>query len=228
VHGIFGIKAATIVMVALCVTACATLGIVPTATQEFEKGLGLFHQGRYIEAILHFQRATELDPEFARAYLYLGRCHVNVRQWPQAIPPLRTALRLSPDEFKKEAVQILLDALVGLAMAQFRQGDSDDAGAAVAHGLNLDHQSPELRQRIADFLVSSGERSIEGGCTDDVMACSSQATEHAPNDAAPYISLAKTLIAQGNFSGALRVLCRALNLDPDDPHIQQLLKASAR
>jgi len=227
-HRIVVIKAPVVIMIVLSMTACASLGILCTAAQEFEKGVGMFNQGRYTEAIPHFQRATDLDPDFARAYLYLGRCHVSLQQWPEAIPPLRTALRLSPDEFKEEVVEILLDALLGMAMAQFQHGNLSDAFAALEQALTLDPQSQKLRQQIADLMVSSGQRYSTEGHVDDAITIFLKAVELSPDDPAPYVNLAKALIAKGNFKGALRALFRALNLDPDDPQSQQLLKALTR
>jgi tetratricopeptide (TPR) repeat protein len=43
------------------------------AQSEFDAGLSLFNRGHYDDAIPHFEKATELDPDFAKAYLYLSR-----------------------------------------------------------------------------------------------------------------------------------------------------------
>ena len=49
-------------------------GLFSSAQNEFDAGLVLFNNGRYQEAAARFQKATELDPNFGRAYLYLGAC----------------------------------------------------------------------------------------------------------------------------------------------------------
>ena len=46
-------------------TACATLGARSDAQGVFDKGVVLFNQGRYAEAIPLFQRATELDADLS-------------------------------------------------------------------------------------------------------------------------------------------------------------------
>ena len=48
------------------------------------------------EAISRFSQAANLDPSFADAYLGWGFCLVSVRKYEEAIPPLRTAERLTP------------------------------------------------------------------------------------------------------------------------------------
>jgi tetratricopeptide (TPR) repeat protein len=78
------------------IMGCASLGIITIAEHEFELGLSFFNRGRYDEAVPYFVRATELDAHYAGAFIYLGRSHLNRTRWPQVIPPLRTAYRLSP------------------------------------------------------------------------------------------------------------------------------------
>jgi tetratricopeptide (TPR) repeat protein len=48
------------------------------------------------EAISRFSQAANLDPSFADAYLGWGFCLVSVKKYEEAIPPLRTAERLTP------------------------------------------------------------------------------------------------------------------------------------
>jgi len=107
-------------MFILC--SCAGLLIGQDAQREFEKGLTLFNAGNYDQAIPHFVKATELEPEYGRAYLYLGRSYLNLRRWLDAIPALRTAYRLSPTETKKEALDVFLDALLAAATDAFKKG----------------------------------------------------------------------------------------------------------
>ena len=48
------------------------------------------------EAISRFSQAAKLDPNFAEAYLGWGACLITVKKYQEAIPPLRTAERLTP------------------------------------------------------------------------------------------------------------------------------------
>ena len=59
-------------------SSCATLRHF-RADDSFERGLALFNQGHFEEAIPHFKRATEQEPEFAEAYFYLDRSHLSAR-----------------------------------------------------------------------------------------------------------------------------------------------------
>jgi len=92
------------------------------AQSEFDAGLSLFNRGHYDEAIPYFEKATEIDPDFGKAYLYLGRSYLNLGRWSEAVPPLRTAYRLNPGETKKEIADIIFDVIL-------RKGSLMDQGA---------------------------------------------------------------------------------------------------
>jgi tetratricopeptide (TPR) repeat protein len=98
-------------------TSCASL-VRYEAQSEFDLGMGAFNQGRYDEAALRFQKTTEIDPNFAPAYLYLGRSYLSLRNYSRALPPLRTAYRLAPEDFKRNAPDMLLDALFGTLLGE--------------------------------------------------------------------------------------------------------------
>jgi tetratricopeptide (TPR) repeat protein len=86
---------------------------------SFDTGLSLFNQGKFDESIPYFERATVQTPDFAEAYFYLGRARVSLRQWRQAIPPLRSAYRLAPDATREEVFNLLMDAFFAAAMDTF-------------------------------------------------------------------------------------------------------------
>jgi len=89
--------------------SCAGLDVKKTAQSEFDSGFSLFNQGHYEESIPHFERATELVPEFGKAYLYIGRAYLNLGKFREALQPLRTAFRLDPEGSNKEIAEIVMD-----------------------------------------------------------------------------------------------------------------------
>jgi len=92
--------------------SCAGLQTAGTAEDEFNRGLSLFNRGRFEESVGAFERATELKPEYGEAYLYIGRSYLSLGRYPEALPPLRAAYRLSPEKTKKEATELILDIIV--------------------------------------------------------------------------------------------------------------------
>ena len=99
------------VVLAALFLSCAGTGEKPDAQSEFDKGISLFNRGIYDEAAAHFERATEMDSDFGLAYLYIGRSYLNLGKWREALPPLRTAYRISPEETKAEVSDIIFDFL---------------------------------------------------------------------------------------------------------------------
>jgi tetratricopeptide (TPR) repeat protein len=107
----------------LSVSSCAALRNFNPAYDSFDRGVALFNQGRFAEAVPHFEDATRSSPEFAQAYFYLGRAYVSQSMWRAAIQPLRTAFRLSPRETQREILDLILDATFAAALNDFGLGE---------------------------------------------------------------------------------------------------------
>jgi tetratricopeptide (TPR) repeat protein len=104
-------------------SACATLGRFGPGRNSFDRGLSLFNQGRFAESVDYLEDATRQDPEFAEAYLYLGRAYISQSRWRDAIQPLRTAFRLSPRGSQQEIMNLLVDAMFAAALNDFHLGN---------------------------------------------------------------------------------------------------------
>jgi tetratricopeptide (TPR) repeat protein len=104
-------------------SSCATLRGFDPAYDHFDQGLALFNQGRFADAVPYFEDATHENPEFAQAYLYLGRAYISQSKWRAAIQPLRTAFRLSPRGAQQELMDLILDATFAAALNDFRLGE---------------------------------------------------------------------------------------------------------
>jgi tetratricopeptide (TPR) repeat protein len=109
-----------VAIISVCLASCATMTSYQ-ARSEYDTGLSLFNRGLFSDAIPHFEKATEIDPDFAMAYLYLGRSYVSTGSYTKAISPLRTAYRLSPDNVKNQILDILLDALFNAVPSEVKK-----------------------------------------------------------------------------------------------------------
>jgi tetratricopeptide (TPR) repeat protein len=107
---------ACLLVMVLGVSSCATLPVFQPGRNDFDRGMALFNQGNFRDAVPYFQRATDADPNFAQSYFYLGRSLIHLRRWREAIAPLRTAYRLAPDATQQEIADILFDALLAVAV----------------------------------------------------------------------------------------------------------------
>ena len=107
---------------AFFLTSCAALGHFNPGYESFDQGVALFNQGHFAESVPYFERATRQDPEFGEAYFYLGRAYLSQSKWRAAIPPLRTAFRLSPRAAQQEIVNLIMDATFAAAVNDFDLG----------------------------------------------------------------------------------------------------------
>ncbi|MBM4285260.1 MAG: CHASE2 domain-containing protein [Deltaproteobacteria bacterium] len=76
-------RAAPVTVFAVLGTAGELSQLQAEARQEFLEGLSLYRQGRFVEAVLHFERAREHLPDPHPAEVYLERC----RHYQAAPPP---------------------------------------------------------------------------------------------------------------------------------------------
>ena len=108
-------KHSKIISILLCcimfnlLVSCAGSEIKKTARSEFDSGLSLFNRGQYEESIPHFEQARKLVPEFWEAHMFLGRAYLNLKKWHEALPPLKTAFQLEPQESQRKSAGIIMD-----------------------------------------------------------------------------------------------------------------------
>lgn len=204
--------------------ACTAFETRPTAQSAFEQGVALFDQGRYEEALPHFQKAVELDPNFARAFLYIGRSYLNLSRWLEAISPLRTALRLSPQDMQHEVVPLLVDALLGAAKLKLKQGDLPSTITLLKEVLTLHPQATQVLQQLVGVLLQFGRELVSQGRFGEASAAYREATQLAPQQLEGYLGLARALLRQGELGGALSAVKDALRLAPTNLEALSLLR----
>ncbi len=78
----------------------------PEAQKDYISGIKKLNAGDFNAAIPLFQRAIELDPNFAMAYMGLGLAYRNLKQYGPAIENLQRAFDLSNRASDKEKVMI--------------------------------------------------------------------------------------------------------------------------
>lgn len=75
----------------------ALQGPGPTAIEHVRAGVEAHKSGQLDSAIGEFQKATEIDPKLAAAFLDLGAVYVEKRDYAAAIAPLKHALELNSE-----------------------------------------------------------------------------------------------------------------------------------
>ncbi len=200
----------------LILTSCAGLFFSPTAKQQFEEGLALFNQGNYEEAVPRFQEATEIEPEYTKAFIYLGRSRLNLGQWFDAIPPLRTAYSLSPAETKKETVNFLFDALIGGALEAFKKGNFKESIGYLKEALDIDPSSSDAKTDLTKSVIAYGGQLLSEGEFTEAISQFSEAIQLAPGNLDGYLGLAKSFMKKGDWLDAMSTIKKALEVAPAD------------
>lgn len=211
-----------LICVMMLLGSCAGLLVDRNARDAFEKGLSMFNAGSYEAAAEQFKRAAELDPEFGRAYLYLGRSYLNLGNWSGALTPLRTAYRLAPDETRKEIFNILIDALVSAAADALKRGDFQTAMVNLREGFSMSPQSEHLKAELVKALVGYGMESLNSGNFQGAVSALSEAVQLSPDNLRAYLGLAEAFFNSGDMLRAFQAAQKAITLQPSNPDAQDL------
>ena len=186
----------------------------------------------------YFQRAVQLDPNYAQAWAFLGTAQLQLYPAPEeaakARKAIETAIRLAPDledghiamgVYKYYAEQDYDGALAQLAIAleqqpndysaiyftglvQRRQGKFDDAISAMQQAASLDPLNQDILVNLA--TTYRGMRRF-----DEARGMFDRALTVAPNDPNILANKAETYIAQGDLDKAWEILAK-LQLSPAD------------
>src|ERR1700677_2309783 len=84
--------AATFLSFALLFQAAAS-----SAADHLHAGVEADKNGQFDSALAEFQKAIDLDPKLALAFVDLGGVYIQKREYTSAVPPLKHALELDPD-----------------------------------------------------------------------------------------------------------------------------------
>jgi Flp pilus assembly protein TadD len=221
-------KILSAVLIMFALNACAGIGIFNSAQNQFELGLDLFNRGQYEEAIAHFNKSTELDPMFGRPYIYLGRSYLNLMRWHEAVPPFRTALRLAPEETKQEIVNMMIDALLAVALSDFREGNFRSSKDFLKEALKLKPESGKLINELINTLIANGKDLLSRGNTTEAINSFNEAIELSPDNINAYIGLAKAYFQNDDILKALSAAVKAMKIDPSSRDAQSILNQLMR
>jgi tetratricopeptide (TPR) repeat protein len=213
-----------ILLVSLMLSSCAGLMTSGEAQYTHEQGVGLFNRGQFAEAIPYFEKTISLEPDFYQSHLYLGRSHLNLRAYGKALAPLRTAYRLSPNDFKKEVVDLLIDALLGAAFSELKQGNLQTSLSYIREVLSVEPKSKKIKDDLSGVLVAVATELFKSGKVREAVKEYTEAIKANPDNTGAYVGLAKALFKSGDFLKALDAAEKAVSLDPDSKEALGIIK----
>lgn len=129
--------------------------VPPSARDEFDRGREALARKNTAEAIIHFQKAASLYPEFFEAQLLLGTAFMDVRDWQKAEAAMKRALEI-------KAGNAL--ALLALGEVYWRQKRYDEAEHALLDGLKFDERNWHGHFTLARLYWEKGDVLKAGPC----------------------------------------------------------------
>jgi tetratricopeptide (TPR) repeat protein len=162
------------------------------------------------KAAMYYERATQLDPSYALAWVGLSRA--RYRQADRARIPAEEGQRLA-----REAVDRALSLNPNLAEAHAQMGqlkfivdlDLVGANAAIQRAVTLAPGDPEIAQ-LASYLLAAFGR------FDEALELARRAVELDPFNPGSWTSLGQLKFYIGRQDEAVADLKKALELNPDD------------
>ncbi len=181
----------------------------PVNPEAFEA----YFQGRYLGrdpnvAAEYFERATQLDPSYALAWVWLS--HARYRQADSGRVPTEEGHRLA-----REAVERALSLDPNLAEAHEQMGDMKQLIDFDWAGANASYQRAiALEPGNARFLGSAAQWAVILGRVDEGLRLARRAIELDPLNARLRVDLGQLEYWTGALDEAVADLKRGLELDP--------------
>jgi tetratricopeptide (TPR) repeat protein len=190
-----------------------------TAQQHLRAGVEAEQSGQLDTAVVEFQKAAELDPKLAAAFVDLGDVFIEKRDYAAAITSLKRALELSPN--LEGAHQLLGYALLARgyateAIPHLEKARADDAlGIALLEAGKLQQASVVLQKALAknpndpDLLYYYGR--VSGLLSKQVF---DELEARFPDSARAHEMMAQNYAVLRDEPGAEREFLEALRLRP--------------
>jgi Tfp pilus assembly protein PilF/peroxiredoxin len=170
----------------------------PTAITLYNLGTLYVKRGNPLGARAAFERALEMQHEYAEASNSLGALLAQSGEVPAAIDRFRAALQARPD---------FPDALNNLGFALFQTGQAAPAFELYEKALALQPEFPEALNNLGIFFGRQGD-------LDRARTYFQQAVEKRSGYGEAANNLALVLGAQGDAEGAITVLEKSIQENP--------------
>ncbi len=197
-------------------------------------GYSLPEKERLDEAMAQYQKALQINPNFAMAHNNLGNALLQTSNVDEAIAHLQKAVQINPDypSFHNNLGNALLQmSNVDQAIAQYQtalQINPDYAGACYNLGRallkkgSLDEamvyfqKALQLRPDYAEACNNLGSTLLQKGSVDEAITQYQKALQLRPDYAGACYNLGNALLKKGNVDEAITQYQKALQIDPDN------------
>jgi tetratricopeptide (TPR) repeat protein len=162
------------------------------------RGNDCANKGQYDEAISDYNKALEINPQYALAYYNRGLAYDSKGQYDQAISDFNKALEINP----RNAL-----TYVGRGMAYGKKGSYDEAISDYTKVL-------EINPRYAEAYYNRGLLYDNKGQYDQAISDYSKALEINPREASAYYNRGMAFKKKGQYDQAISDYNKALEIEP--------------
>ncbi len=159
----------------------------------------LLEHGKTDEAIVHLQKALELDPDAVELNYNLGNAFAKKGRFEDAVVHLQKVVALQPR---------FLDAVYNLGNAYLQTGRLESASVCFAKALVIQPDDVMARNNLGSVLVLLGR-------FDHAIVCLEDGLRLHPDDARLHDNLGIALLRKGRIDEAISHFQKALQLRPD-------------
>ncbi len=195
-------------------------------------GYDLAHQGRPAEAIVHYQKALEINPDFAEAHNNLGTALLNQGRLEEASEHYHQAFDKDPtfaEAHNNLGILLTKQGRTAEAIEEYRkaielnpnrtefyynlgnllatQGRNAEAIALFQQALAVEPDNAKVRYNLANILTTQGRR-------DEAIEQYQQTLKQMPDSVHAHYQLGLLLQIQGRYTAAIAQLQKVLELDP--------------
>lgn len=183
------------------------------AKKEFDKGMEAYGKGDYQKASQRFQKASEIYPEYARAYNNWGITLIKLGDRQQARSEFEKAVQVN-DHF--------VPAFVNLARLAYGDKDYPQAGRFLDRAVAIDPNNVEALALLAnvEFMNKDYSRALSNARKVHSMPHEGSANVH--------LVAGNVLLLQNDERGAMSEFELFLKEDPNNPLVARVREAMAR
>ncbi|NVN90563.1 MAG: tetratricopeptide repeat protein [Desulfuromonadales bacterium] len=216
-----------------CGTGVSDRDFLPSSAEFFnEQGNSLADQGRFIDAILCYERALHINPDFAGAWNNLGITYKEQGLLDKAVFCYQRALTIEP---------AFAGACNNLGNALKELGRTEEAFACYRSALALVPDSVQVNTNLGNILydldrhyeaIPCLRRAVEDeadfstlyklayslrvtGSNSEAIICCQRALTLQPKSSAALINMGSAYNSQGRLNEAISCYGRAQSIDPD-------------
>jgi tetratricopeptide (TPR) repeat protein len=165
-------------------------------------GVLLRNQGRIEEAMEHYHKAIQLNPNYSESLNNLGYALAGKGRFDEAIENYRKAIQINPD----------FSALNNLGFALAAQGRFDEAIENYRKAIQINPHSPGTLDNLGIALASQGR-------FDEAIENYRKAIQINPTNVIALDNLGRALASQGRFDEAIENFHKAIQINPNHPDV---------